>query len=153
MRKLFVGIVLAILVSSAAAQSAESFPDTASYGLFPIDGSNVSGTVQLVEEEGRTRVSITLSGIESGSRWLPVLFEGTCGPDREMVEAFAPVGTFTNDPFASIDHMELSVQAVESSEYFMYIFEGDQLPSENEDGFLKIDRAVACGQLGLGANR
>lgn len=153
MRRLFVGIVLVTLFAVAAAQQPSSFPDTASYGLFPIMGSNVSGSVQLVEEEGRTRVTVTLSGISRGSKWLPVLFEGTCGPDRKMVEAFAPVGTFTNDPFASIDHTDLSVQSIENAEYFMYIFEGDQLPPENDEGFLVIDTAVACGQIGLGANR
>lgn len=153
MRRYVIGTVLAVLLALAAAQSETSFPDTASYGLFPLDGSGVSGSVQLVEEEGTTRVSVTLSGISQGSTWLPVLFRGTCGPDREMVEAFAPVGTFTNDPYASIDHTDLPLSSIVDSEYFMYIFRGAELPATNEAGFLKIDDAVACGQIGLGANR
>lgn len=153
MRKFVLGTILVALFSIAAAQVPSAFPQTASYGLFPIEGSGVSGYVQMTEEMGHTRVTVTLSNIQRGSEYLPVLFEGTCGPDREMITALAPVGNFTNDPFVSLDEIELSVDQIERSEYFMYIFTGSEMPAENERGFLEIDRAVACGQIGLGANR
>ena len=153
MRKFVLGTILAALVSFVAAQAPTAFPQTASYGVFPINGSGVSGYVQMTEEMGHTRVTVTLSNINRGSEYLPVLFEGTCGPDREMVAALAPVGTFTNDPFVSIDEIQLSVNQIEQTQYFMYIFSGSEMPAENERGFLEIDRAVACGQIGLGANR
>lgn len=153
MRKFILGTILAALLPLAAAQLPSAFPQTASYGLFPIDGSGISGYVQMTEEMGHTRVVVTLSNISRGSTYLPVLFEGTCGPDREMVTALAPVGTFTNDPFVSIDQIELGVDHIEQNQYFMYIFQGSDLPALNDAGFLEIDRAVACGQIGLGANR
>lgn len=153
MRKIIFGTILAAAFAIAAAQGPTDAPQTASYGLFPIEGSGVSGYVQMTEEMGHTRVAVTLSNIQRGVQYLPVLFEGTCGPDRPMVGALAPVGTFTNDPFVSLDEISLSVSQIESSEYFMYIFSGSELPAENEQGFLEIDRAVACGQIGLGANR
>lgn len=153
MRKFVIGTILAALVSLAAAQPPTAFSQTASYGVFPIDGSGVSGYVQMTEEMGHTRVTVTLSNITRGSQYLPVLFEGTCGPDRDMVTALAPVGTFSNDPFVSIDEIAVGVDQIEQTQYFMYIFSGSELPPLNERGFLEIDRAVACGQIGLGANR
>ena len=153
MRKFVLGTIFAALVGFAAAQTPTAFPQTASYGVFPIDGSGVSGYVQMTEEMDHTRVTVTLSNITRGSQYLPVLFEGTCGPDREMVLALAPVDSFVNDPFVSIDEIELTVSHIEQTQYFMYIFSGSELPPLNERGFVEIDRAVACGQIGLGANR
>lgn len=153
MRKFVLGTVLAALFSIAAAQLPSAFPQTASYGVFPINNSGVSGYVQMTEEMGHTRVTVTLSNIVRGSEYLPVLFEGTCGPDRDMVLALNPVGSFVNDPFVSLDEITLSVNQIEQSQYFMYIFTGSELPPLNENGNLSIDSAVACGQIGLGANR
>lgn len=153
MRNFVIGTALLALLSIAAAQLPTSSQQTASYNLFPIEGSGVGGYVQFTEEMGHTRVAVTLTGIMRGAQYLPVLFEGTCGPDREMVGALAPVGTFTNDPFVSLDEIALSVNQIEATQYFMYIFEGGELPPLNEAGFLANDTAVACGQIGLGANR
>lgn len=153
MRKFVIGTILVALASIAAAQLPSAFPSTASYGLFPINNSGVSGYVQMTEEMGHTRVAVTLSNIDRGSRYLPVLFEGTCGPDREMVLALNPVGSFVNDPFVSLDEIQIPVNQIEQTQYFMYIFAGSELPPLNEAGFVSIDNAVACGQIGLGANR
>lgn len=153
MRKFVLGTMLVALISIAAAQLPSAFPQTASYGVFPINNSGVSGYVQLTEEMGHTRVSVTLSNIVRGSQFLPVLFEGTCGPDREMVLALNPVGSFVNDPYVSLDEISLTVNHIEQTQYFMYIFSGSELPPLNERGFVSIDNAVACGQIGLGANR
>ncbi len=153
MRRFILGTILAAVVSIAAAQLPTSFPQTASYGVFPINNSGVSGYVQMTEEMGHTRVAVTLSNITRGSQYLPVLFEGTCGPDREMVVALNPVGSFVNDPYVSLDEIELSVNQIQQNQYFMYIFAGSELPPLNENGNVSIDSAVACGQIGLGANR
>src|SRR5690554_6154310 len=108
MRKSFLGILLITAMAIAAAQGPAAAPRTASYGLFPMAGSGVSGYVQMTEEMGHNRVTVTLSNIQRGSQFLPVLFEGTCGPDRPMVTALAPVGSFTNDPFVSLDEIDVS---------------------------------------------
>lgn len=153
MRNFVIGTALLAIMSIAAAQLPTSSQQTASYNLFPIDGSGVGGYVQFTEEMGRTRVAVTLTGIMRGAEYLPVLFEGTCGPDREMVTALAPVGNFTNDPFVSLDYIDLSVSHIEDNQYFMYIFQGSEMPPLNEAGFVSNETAVACGQVGLGANR
>ncbi len=152
MRKIMTALFLAAL-GFAVAQVSTSFPQTASYGIFPINASGVGGSIQLTEEMGQTRVAVTLTGIMRGEQYLPVLFEGTCGPDREMVAALAPVGNFTNDPFVSLDHIDVGINTLTSGQYFVYIFRGSEMPPENDAGFVSIDTAVACGQVGLGANR
>ena len=153
MRKIILGSIMLALAAVGIAQIPSAFPQTASYGVFPINNSGVNGYVQMTEEMGHTRVSVTLSNITRGSQYLPVLFEGTCGPDREMVLALNPVGSFVNDPYVSLDEIDLGINHIEQTQYFMYIFEGSELPPLNEAGFLSIDSAVACGQIGLGANR
>lgn len=153
MRKVIIGIALIALTAFGMAQLPTSSQQTASYNLFPLDGSGVGGYVQFTEEMGHTRSAVTLTGITQGAEYLPVLFEGTCGPDREMVMALAPVGNFTNDPFVSLDEINIPVNQIESTQYFMYIFTGSEMPPLNADGFVSIDTAVACGQIGLGANR
>lgn len=150
----FAPLVIALaLFGAVLAQLPGGFPQSASFGLFPIEGSGVGGSLQLTEEPGHTRAAVTLTGIARGSYYLPVLFEGTCGPDREFVAALPPVGSFTNDPFASIGELDVPLVQIMQNEYFLYIFEGSEMPAANEEGFLEIDRAVACGQVGLGANR
>lgn len=149
LRKILIAAVT-LLAGVAVAQA--GFQTTASYGVFATDNSGVNGQVQFSAEEGHTRVAVTLTGITRGGQFLPVLFEGTCGPDREMVAAFNPVGSFTNDPFGSVtDWHGLTVQQLAGGQYFLMIFRGADMPAENERGYLSLDNLVACGQVGLGA--
>lgn len=154
MRSFIILLAFTALLFTASAQES-SAPRTESYGLFPLEGSTVRGTLQLTEDfaEGGVRAIVTLSGIDQGQLYLPVLFRGTCGPDRELVTQLPAVGSFSNDPFVSIAQLDVSFDEVAGNEFFMYLFPGDTLPPETEAGTVEVSTAAACGQVGLGANR
>lgn len=128
-------------LAQAAPEEFQS-PRAASYGVFPVEGSGVEGNVQITElSDGGTRFVVTLfRGITEGDRYLPVLFEGDCGPDRPEVRQLTAVGEIPGDPFVSITDTELEFTTITDGEYFLYIFEGDM------DG-----RVLACGEVGVGA--
>lgn len=154
MRKVLLSLMVSALLFTAAAQQSTS-PRTASYGLFPVENSGVRGNLQLTEDfsTGDLEAIVTLVGITAGQQFLPVVFAGTCGPDRPLVAELPPVGSFSNDPFVSIGHFDVSFDEVTQGEYFMFIFPGDVLPAENDAGNVDVSSAVACGQIGAGANR
>lgn len=154
MRSFIILLAAAALLFTAAAQES-SAPRTGSYGLFPLEGSAVQGTLQLTEDfaEGGVRAIVTLSSVSQGQLYLPVMFRGTCGPDRELVTQLPAVGSFSNDPYVSISHLDVSFDEIAGNEFFMYLFPGDTLPAETEAGTVEVSTAVACGQVGLGANR
>jgi hypothetical protein len=92
--------------------------------------------------EGGTLFVVTIVGISPGEFYLPVLFRGDCGPDRELVVELPPVGSIPEDPFASLSHVSLSFSEVDGGDYFLYIYRGEEERTP-----------LACGEVGLGANR
>jgi hypothetical protein len=154
MRQFLLFLMISVLAALASAQQS-AFPRTASYGLFEIEGSGVHGNLQLTEdfEAGGLEAAVTLVGIMPGQQFVPAIFRGTCGPDRPFITALPPVGSFTNDPFVSLGEVELGYDEMTEGEFFMFIFPGDSLPPLNEAGNVETDSAVACGQIGAGANR
>lgn len=127
----------------AAAQGEQGGLRTASFQLFALQGSGISGTLNVAERvEGGSQFVVTLRGIQSGDTYLPVLFRGDCGPDRERVTALPPVGSLANDPYSSISNVEISVDEAAEGDYFLYVFEGEE-----------EERPLACGEVGAGANR
>lgn len=116
---------------------------TESYQLFSLEGSEITGTLNVVEriEEG-TQLVVTLIGIDAGGLYLPVLYRGDCGPDRERVFALPPVGSIADDPFSSISNASVAFEEFTEGDFFLYIFHGE----EESD-------PVACGEVGEGANR
>lgn len=154
MRAILLLLATTAFLFMATAQQSTS-PRTASYGLFPINNSGVHGNLQLSEDfaSGDLEAIVTLVGITVGQQFLPVVFAGTCGPDRPLVAELPPVGSFVNDPFVSIGQLDISFDEVTQGEYFMFIFPGATLPAENEAGNVDVSSAVACGQIGVGANR
>lgn len=118
-------------------------PETASYGLFPVDGSGIRGQIQFTEQvTGGTKIVVSIVGIEVGNLYGVALYEGDCGPDRPKVMDLEPVGERPQDPYVSITETDLDFQTVTEGDHFMYVFEA-------EDG----DEVLACGEIGLGANR
>lgn len=118
-------------------------PETASYGLFPVEGSGISGQVQFTEQvEGGTKVVVTLVGITEGNRYGVALYQGDCGPDRTKVRDLNPVGERPQDPYVSITETDLDFLTVTEGDHFMYVF-------GSADG----TDVVACGEVGEGANR
>lgn len=114
-----------------------------SYQLFAIEGSGVTGTLNVTEQvEGGTTFVVTAVGISPGTVYQPVLFGGDCGPDRERVAELPPIGSIPEDPFASISRVSLSFDEVAEGDYFLYLY-----PEAGEG------EPLACGEVGLGANR
>ncbi|MEX2535255.1 MAG: hypothetical protein WD273_06590 [Trueperaceae bacterium] len=117
--------------------------ETQSYQLFALQGNSVTGTLNVTQEvDGGSRFVVTLSNINPGEQYLPVLFEGDCGPDRERVTGLPPVGSIANEPFVSISSAEMSYDEVADGDYFLYIYQGDE-----------ESNPLACGEVGAGANR
>ena len=129
--------------TSAAEQEAQTGLRSESYQLFAIQSSGVSGTLNVTEEVGGgTTFVVTGVGINPGAIYQPVLFAGDCGPDRERIAELAPIGGIPEDPFASISEVSMSFEEVAQGDYFLYIYpEGGQ------------GEPLACGEVGVGANR
>lgn len=144
-----VATLLVLLISIAFAQEggppsdAQRGLQSVSYQLFAVEGSGVSGTLNVTEEMGGgTIFVVTAVGISPGIFYQPVLFAGDCGPDRERVAELAPIGSVPEDPFVSISQVSMSFAQLTEGDFFLYLYpeggEGDPL---------------ACGEVGVGANR
>lgn len=128
---------------------------TASFGVFPVEGSGVNGVLQVTEQqEGGLRLVMSLTGIERGERYPVAVYAGDCGPDRELVLELEPVGggSIPNDPFASLTEPELSFDELTGGDFFLYVFEAGDAVDRPADFGLDVP-ALACGELGAGASR
>jgi len=116
---------------------------TESYYIAPVENSGVSGNLQVVEAaDGSSAFIVTLKGITEGSRHALTLFEGDCGPDRDVVLELNPIGSFNNEPFASITTSELPFEAVAEGDHFVYVYTDESMASA----------PAACGEVGVNAN-
>lgn len=131
----------------------EGTVQTASYGLFPIEGSGVQAQLQVSSRaEGGVRIVLTASGMERGRELAAAIYEGDCGPDRPLVLALTPVGSLPDDPFVSItEEEELAFEELTEGDHFVYLFAEDAIDRPDEEG-LDVP-ALACGEVGAGANR
>lgn len=155
-------VVLGLALAQDAADDAASAetPDeafdqalsTASYGLFGIDGGAHVAQLQVTGmAEGGSRLVLSLVGDEPPEAELrAALYEGDCGPDRPLVLELAPVG-IGGDPFVSTTDTDLSFEAVTGGDHFAYLFQGEAI--DRPDTFGLDGDAVACGEVGAGANR
>ena len=139
------------IAQDGAADSAASV-STASYPLFPIEGSDVNAQLQVAESaEGGARLVLTVVGVDEGGDYRAAVYEGDCGPDRPVALELAPVG-LGNDPFvSSTETQELSFAALTEGDHFIYLFEGDTI--DRPDTFGLDGDALACGEVGAGAIR
>ena len=116
---------------------------TESYYIAPVENSGVSGNLQVVEAtDGNTMFIVTLQGIAEGSRHAITVFAGDCGPDRDIVTELNPIGSFNNEPFASITTSELPFETVTEGNHFVYIYADESMASA----------PAACGEVGVNAN-
>jgi hypothetical protein len=122
---------------------------TASYPLFPLDGSGVRGQLQVVSRvEGGSVLILTVDGIEPGVDYSAAVYVGDCGPDRDVLLELEPVGRI-NDPYVSITETDLTFEAITGGDHFAYVFLGDTIERPETLG-LDVP-ALACGEVGLGA--
>lgn len=122
---------------------------TASYPLFPVDGSGVSGQLQVVAQvAGGTELILTVDGLEAGGPYTAAVYVGDCGPDRDVYLELEPIGR-ENDPFVSITEAPVSFAELTQGDHFVYVFTGDSIDRPATAG-LDVP-ALACGEVGLGA--
>lgn len=141
---------MAVVAAAATPAVPETVP-TASYGLFPVEDSGVHGQLQITgTETGGTRFVLSVSGLPDATVRRAAIYAGDCGPDRPLVLELVPLGTFEDDPFVSITESELTFAAVTEGEHFVYLFDGDAIDTPEVEG-LDVP-ALACGEVGLGAN-
>lgn len=116
-----------------------------SYGIFSIAPSVVAGYLQVIETapDSKADFVLTLTNSYPGDLHAAAIFEGDCAPDRPMlIQLGRPGETTPADPFVSITHTDLDYSSVVNGDYFVMIFGPD------------LDTTpLACGEVGVGANR
>lgn len=134
----------ATAASEAGEVRSEEFRDhlrTASYGIFAVGGSGVSGQLQVADRaEGGTRITVTLVGIDTAARYPTAIYRGDCGPDRERLLELEPV-PFEPGETAGITESTVAFETLAEEDNFVYVYAPDG------------ETVVACGEVGLGANR
>lgn len=147
-------VLVALLASAGAFAQGDDLPgaaiETASYGLWALPGSDMNPSLQVVERPDGTRFVLTLARPEPGRTYRAVLYEGDCGPDRPLVRALAPTG-LGNDPHVSTTDTDLDYATVTRSDWFAYLFVGDEIDRPETVGL--DGEALACGEVGADANR
>ncbi len=126
---------------------------TASFQLFPVEGSGVSAQLQVTSTvDGGVKLIMSASGIDTGSTYGAAIYHGDCGPDRALALELTPVGSAPNDPFASTtETSKLSFDDLTTGNYFVYLFDGNGI--DRPETFGLDTPALACGEVGKGANR
>lgn len=156
-----VAVLAALLLGLAAAQdddaadaeqpAADATVRTASYGVFPVEGSGVSGHLQVTSTtEGGVRLVLSVSGLAESRELGAAIYEGDCGPDRPLLLRLTPVG-MPNDPFVSITESDIAFDTLTEGDHFVYLFEENEIDTPEQEG-LDVP-ALACGEVGAGANR
>ena len=142
----FVLVFLFALVASSGLAQTQS-PDTLkgeSYGVYGIGDGQVDGVVQVREmPEGTAEFVLTLNGLVPGDLHAAGLYEGSCAPEQAIATKLETVGdSVPEDPFVSITTTDLPYETVVTGNYFVMVY-GPSLDTP----------ALACGEVGVGANR
>ena len=121
----------------------ESQIPTASYGLFAVGDSGIAGQVQISGQvEGGTRIVVSLNGAEAGRRYPTELRSGDCGPDGAVLRRLNDFPLGVIDPGASETTTGLSFEEIAEADNYLSIYAADGSGT-----------VIACGEVGLGANR
>lgn len=126
----------------AGAVSLEEFASlqTATYEIYPTEGHNVNGTVQVTEDlDSGARVTVTLQNAEAGQLYPSHFHQGDCGSGGVIVY---PLETLPGGPESIVTHIDASVFDVINSDLYINIHRS---PDD-------LETIVACGEVGLGAN-
>ena len=113
---------------------------TAYYEIYPTEGFNVNGTVQVTENpDGGARVTVTLQNTEDGQLYPSHFHAGDCGTGGAIVYPLEPI---PGGPQSIVTHVEASVFDIINQDLHINIHRS---PDD-------LQTIVACGEVGLGAN-
>jgi CHRD domain len=116
---------------------------TEGYGIFPVNGGSVSGQIQVAEEaDGTARVIVTLRNFDIGQRFPLEIRQGDCGPDRPLLISLNDLPSVMDDPTVSWTATPLRYEDIAEGNNFIYVYAPDYSGA-----------VVACGEVGIGANR
>lgn len=130
------------MTGGSGAVSPEEFAtlQTAAYEIYPSEGFNVNGTVQVAENvDGGARVTVTLQDIDAGQMYPSHFHEGDCGSGGEIIY---PLEAIPGDNGSIVTNVGASVFDVINSDLYINIHRS---PDD-------LGTIVACGEVGLGAN-
>lgn len=159
-----VALVVFTVVAIASGQSSmqrvapSGYPHnvkTASYPLFAVDVSGITGQLQIVQKAGGgTHLVLTVYRLAAEPHAAAVyalaaaVYLGTCGPDRPVLLMLEPVGR-TNDPFVSITESAMTFEQLTQGDHLVYVFDGGTI--DHPEGAGLDVPALACGEVGRGA--
>jgi hypothetical protein len=154
--KILTLLSLLAVTLTAAATAQEAVPakslEAASYQLFEVHGSGMSATLQVTETaEGGARLVLSLPGTGVAASYSAALYRGDCGPDRPLVLRLTPFDIDDNPLESTTETEELGFADIAEADLFVYLFAGEEIDTPDVHGL--DGRAVACGEVGLGANR
>lgn len=130
--------------SSASTAGPNDALRTTSYSLFPLEGSGISGKLQVQETvDMQVRATLTLSGVVEGYYYNAIVFSGDCSPNGAEVLRLETVGeSIPEDPFTSLTFTDVPYDTITTGNHFVMVFaKGTTSP------------ALACGEVGVGANQ
>lgn len=152
-------VAFASTPGSAQDEAPSGFPftaETASYSLFAVEDSGITGQLQIVEKvDGGTLLVLSVYRLTPGEPHAgavyghaAAVYVGSCGPDRPVLLMLEPVGR-ENDPFVSITDSVLTFEQLTQGDHFVYVFDGVTI--DHPDGAGLDVPALACGEVGRGA--
>lgn len=151
---LLTGLLAAVIAGFGVAQD-EAAPTqslkAASYQLFAVGEHVLSATLQVSETaEGGARIVVSLPRTTATNAYRAVLYHGDCGPDRPIALQLTPFGV-DDDPLSSVTEDEAwTFERLTGSDLFAYVFADEAIDRPDTPGL--DGRALACGEVGVGAN-
>ncbi len=117
---------------------------TASYQIYPVNGSGISGVVQITEKAtGGTRILVTLQGLAPGHTYPDQLHAGDCGSEGSTVVPLQSVPeTSAGLSDSSLTDADASFDSIAKQNLYLSV---NASPND-------LKTIVACGEVGEGAN-
>ncbi len=139
----FPGIVLGVDESETLPEEFDTLR-TRSYQIYAVNGSGVTGTVQVTEraaeEGGGTRNTISLEGTSAGDVHPAHFHAGNCGGGGPIV---VPLENVAGANGSSVTTSEASFDTVVEGNHYINIHRSPDA----------LNTIVACGEVGAGVNR
>jgi hypothetical protein len=125
---------------TAAQPPAAAAPSTpAEVNLAAINNSGVSGTARLEHAGDSVRISLTMSGLQSGTQYRGHLHRGTCGTDRGRAASMESFTVSTGTNGQTVASFPRSMFDATEREYFIEVHGAN-------------DVVIACGNLPAGSH-